>query len=97
MLMRHVPIAPVKMPLSMCRTTAISPRMVKDGNASSFRCSQAAPFAEALKGAFCRSPQDCARSRRHPTDQAEDMLVEMCNLLDDMRDHLERLRQKPQA
>jgi hypothetical protein len=32
-----------------------------------------------------------------PTDQAEDMLVEMCNLLDDMRDHLERLRQKPQA
>ena len=30
----------------------------------------------------------------HPTDQAEDMLVEMCNLLDDMRDHLERLRQK---
>jgi hypothetical protein len=33
----------------------------------------------------------------HPTDQAEDMLVEMCNLLDDMRDHLERLRQKPQA
>ena len=33
----------------------------------------------------------------HPTDQAEEMLVEMCNLLDDMRDHLERLRQKPQA
>ena len=33
----------------------------------------------------------------HPTDQAEDMLVEMCNLLDDMRDHLERLQQKPQA
>jgi hypothetical protein len=30
----------------------------------------------------------------HPTDQAEDMLVEMCNLLDDMRDHLERLQQK---
>jgi uncharacterized coiled-coil protein SlyX len=33
----------------------------------------------------------------HPTDQAEDMLVEMCNLLDDMRDHLERLQQKPRA
>ena len=33
----------------------------------------------------------------HSTDQAEGMLVEMCNLLDDMRDHLERLRQKPQA
>jgi hypothetical protein len=31
----------------------------------------------------------------HPTDQAEGMLAEMCNLLDDMRDHLERLRQKP--
>jgi hypothetical protein len=30
----------------------------------------------------------------HPTDQAEDMLVGMCNLLDDMRDHLERLRQR---
>jgi hypothetical protein len=29
----------------------------------------------------------------HPTDQAEGMLVEMRNLLDDMRDHLERLRQ----
>jgi hypothetical protein len=33
----------------------------------------------------------------HPTDQAEGMLVEMCNLLDDMRDHLERLRQKPEG
>ena len=38
-----------------------------------------------------------ARLRRegHPTDQAEGMLVEMRNLLDDMRDHLERLQQKP--
>ena len=33
----------------------------------------------------------------HPTDQAEDMLVEMCNLLDDMRDHLDRLQQKPEG
>ena len=40
-----------------------------------------------------------ARLRRagHPTDQAEGILVEMRNLLDDMRDHLERLRQKPHA
>ena len=39
-----------------------------------------------------------ARLRRegHPTDQAEGMLVEMCNLLDDMRDHLDRLQQKPE-
>jgi hypothetical protein len=33
----------------------------------------------------------------HPTDHAEDMLVEMCKLLDDMRDHLARLRQKPEG
>ena len=40
-----------------------------------------------------------ARLRRegHPTDQAEGMLVEMCNLLDDMRDHLDRLQQKPEG
>jgi hypothetical protein len=37
-----------------------------------------------------------ARLRRegHPTDQAEGVLVEMRNLLDDMRDHLYRLQQK---
>ena len=37
------------------------------------------------------------RSEGRPRDQAEGMLVEMRNLLDDMRDHLERLQQKPQA
>jgi predicted transcriptional regulator len=37
------------------------------------------------------------RSEGRPRDQAEGMLVEMRNLLDDVRDHLERLRQKPQA
>jgi hypothetical protein len=37
------------------------------------------------------------RSEGRPSEQAEGMLVEMRNLLDDMRDHLERLRQKPQA
>ena len=36
-----------------------------------------------------------ARLRRedHPTDQAEGMLAEMGNMLDAIRDHLERLRQ----
>ena len=36
-----------------------------------------------------------ARLRRqgHPTDQAEGMLAEMINMLDAIRDHLERLRQ----
>ena len=29
----------------------------------------------------------------HPTDQAEGMLAEMGNMLDAIRDHLERLRQ----
>jgi hypothetical protein len=29
----------------------------------------------------------------HPTDQAEAMLAEMINMLDAIRDHLERLRQ----
>ena len=40
-----------------------------------------------------------ARLRRegHPTDQAEGMLVEMRNLLDDMRDHLDRLQQNPEG
>jgi hypothetical protein len=37
------------------------------------------------------------RREGHPTDQAEGLLVEMCNLLDDMRDHLERLQQKPEG
>jgi hypothetical protein len=35
------------------------------------------------------------RSEGRPSEQAEGILVEMRNLLDDMRDHLERLRQKP--
>jgi hypothetical protein len=40
-----------------------------------------------------------ARLRRegHPTDHAEGMLVEMRNLLDDMRDHLDRLQQEPEG
>ena len=40
-----------------------------------------------------------ARLRRegHPMDQAEGMLVEMRNLLDDMRDHLDRSQQKPEG
>jgi predicted transcriptional regulator len=37
------------------------------------------------------------RSEGRPSDQAEGILVEMRNLLDDMRDHLERLRQKPEG
>jgi hypothetical protein len=37
------------------------------------------------------------RREGHPTDQAEGMLVEMRNLLDDMRDHLDRLQQKPEG
>jgi hypothetical protein len=37
------------------------------------------------------------RREGHPTDQAEGLLVEMCNLLDDMRDHLVRLQQKPEG
>ena len=36
------------------------------------------------------------RHRGHATDQAEGMLVEMRNILDDMRDHLDRLQQKPE-
>ena len=37
-----------------------------------------------------------ARLRRegHPMDQAEGMLGEMCNMLDAIRDHLERLQQR---
>jgi predicted transcriptional regulator len=34
------------------------------------------------------------RSEGRPSDQAEGILFEMRNLLDDMRDHLERLQQK---
>jgi predicted transcriptional regulator len=37
------------------------------------------------------------RSEGRASDQAEGMLVEMRNLLDDMRDNLERLRQKPEG
>jgi predicted transcriptional regulator len=37
------------------------------------------------------------RSEGRPSEQAEGILVEMRNLLDDMRDHLERLRQKPEG
>jgi hypothetical protein len=37
-----------------------------------------------------------ARLRRegHPTDQAEGVLAEMSNMLDAIRDHLERLQQR---
>jgi hypothetical protein len=42
-----------------------------------------------------REQEELLRREGHPTDQAEGMLVEMRNLLDDMRDHLERLQQKP--
>jgi hypothetical protein len=34
------------------------------------------------------------RSEGRPSEQAEGMLVEMSNLLDDMRGHLERLQQR---
>jgi predicted transcriptional regulator len=37
------------------------------------------------------------RSEGRPSEQAEGILVEMRNLLDDMRDHLERMRQKPEG
>ena len=40
-----------------------------------------------------REQEELLRREGHPTDQAEGMLAEMINMLDAIRDHLERLRQ----
>ena len=57
---------------------------------------QAAARHVAEQEARLREQQELiARLRRegYPTDQAEGMLAEMCNMLDGIRDHLELLQQ----